>query len=64
MTVRVIVDENRCVGHGICESLVPEAFEVNDDGFVSIDDGAVASSDESLLKKAVEGCPSAALRFA
>lgn len=63
-TMRIVVDTDRCVGHGLCEAAAPEVFEVGDGGFVVIDDAATAVADESSLRTAVSGCPSSALRIA
>jgi ferredoxin len=30
--VKIRVDEDRCTGHGICESRLPAVFEVGSDG--------------------------------
>lgn len=57
------VDGSKCVGHGVCESILPAVFEVNDDGFVDIDAAAAADADESAVGQAVQSCPSAALRL-
>lgn len=59
--MRIIVDRDRCVGHGICESIVPEVFEVLDEGYVHIHEDAIGDADEAALKDAVNCCPSAAL---
>ncbi|MCK0091787.1 ferredoxin [Rhodococcus sp. F64268] len=60
--MRVEVDSDRCVGHGLCEATAPDVFEVGDGGYVIIDDEAASSCDESDLRTAVNNCPSAALR--
>ncbi len=37
--MRVEVDLDKCTGHGICESIAEDVFEVQDDGIVLIRDG-------------------------
>ncbi|NDZ92672.1 ferredoxin [Streptomyces sp. SID6673] len=59
--MRITVDSDRCVGHGLCEATSPEVFEVNDDGYVDIDGAAADTADESVLREAAANCPSAAL---
>ena len=61
MTLRE--DGTRCVGHGVCESIHPDVFEVNDDGYVDIDPDTAATADEAAVRQAVTSCPSAALRL-
>jgi ferredoxin len=63
MTAKIIVDRTRCTGLGICESLAPEFFEVDESGTLvlleeKVGDGAVRSVEE-----AVAGCPTEALRL-
>jgi len=36
--MRVEVDLDKCTGHGICESIADDVFEVQDDGIVLIHD--------------------------
>lgn len=61
--MKVEVDLGKCTGHGICESIADDVFEVQDDGSVKIHDDAVSQSDRSLLQQAVTQCPAAALRL-
>ena len=62
--MRLEVDVDKCTGHGICESIADDVFEVQDDGVLIIDHGKVAMSDRDLLQQAVIQCPAAALRLA
>jgi ferredoxin len=62
--VRLEVDVDKCTGHGICESIADDVFEVQDDGLLIIDHDKVATSDRDLLQQAVIQCPAAALRLA
>jgi ferredoxin len=63
MRLDVDVDVDRCTGHGICESIADDVFEVQDDGKLIIDHVRAASSDPDLLQQAVIQCPTAALRL-
>jgi ferredoxin len=61
--MRVILDRTKCTGLGICESLAPDFFEVDDSGELlqlreDIGDGELAEVEE-----AVAGCPTEALRI-
>ena len=48
--MRVEVDLDTCTGHGICESIADDVFEVQDDGTVLIDEnGAVGGIQQSVL---------------
>lgn len=61
--MRVAVDLTKCTGHGICESIAEEVFEVQDDGSVRIQDGERPESDRDRMRAAVTQCPAAALRL-
>ncbi|GAA0431097.1 ferredoxin [Leifsonia naganoensis] len=60
-TLRIVVDRGRCTGIGICESLSPDRFEVDDDGTLIVHDDLVTAADRDAAEAAVSGCPAAAL---
>lgn len=62
--MRVEVDLDKCTGHGICESIAEEVFEVSDDGIVVIHDNERPEADRDRMQQAVTQCPVAALRLA
>ena len=62
--VKLLVDEERCQGHGRCYAIAPALFEVTDDHGHS----AAVGTDvpEELVedaKDAVESCPERAIKF-
>ena len=61
--MRVEVDLDKCTGHGICESIAEDVFEVQDDGTVHIDEADRPDSDRECMQQAVTQCPAAALRL-
>lgn len=61
--MRIEVDLDKCTGHGICESIADDVFEVQDDGSVTILDETRAESDRARMQQAVTQCPAAALRL-
>lgn len=58
--MKVSVDRQKCVGHGICEELLPDVFEVQDDGIAIVLDG-VSTADEGELLQAAAQCPARAI---
>ena len=62
--MRLEVDVDKCTGHGICESIADDVFEVQYDGMLVIDHDKAATSDRDRLQQAVIQCPVAALRLA
>jgi ferredoxin len=59
--MRISVDRGRCTGLGICESLSPKHFEVDDEGTLVLLDENVAPEDLDAVREAVAGCPTEAL---
>ncbi|WP_433191973.1 ferredoxin [Nocardia sp. CA-107356] len=60
--MRIIADRTRCAGHGICEALLPDVFQVDESGKVQIRVEQVAESDCADAELAVDSCPVEALR--
>jgi ferredoxin len=63
VTMRLEVDLGKCTGHGICESIADDVFEVQDDGSLSIFENVRPESDRERMDQAVTQCPTAALRL-
>jgi ferredoxin len=61
--MRVEVDLDKCTGHGICESIAEDVFEVTDDGYVVLHDPERPESDRERMRQVVTQCPAAALRL-
>ena len=57
----IVVDRNRCTGIGICESVSPERFEVDDDGTLIVHDDLVTPDIRADIEDAVRSCPASAL---
>jgi ferredoxin len=63
MALRIHVDNDRCTGHGVCEAIAPDVFEVQDDAsLVLLVDEPGEELRETLLEAAT-ACPAAALRI-
>lgn len=60
LTVRVAVDQELCIGGGICEMLEPEVFELDDDIVISsvVGDGLLPRDRAAV---AVDRCPGQAI---
>lgn len=61
--MRISVDREKCTGLGICESLSPEVFEIDEDGALVLKDETVPDELVDEVRQAVDGCPTAALRL-
>lgn len=61
MTFRVSVDRGLCRGHGQCELIAPQVFEIDDENIAvvladSFEDNLLASVEDSQMR-----CPEAAI---
>jgi ferredoxin len=61
--MKCVVDYDKCTGLGICESLAPEFFEVNDDGDLLQLKEDISPDELQAVEEAVAGCPTEALRI-
>jgi ferredoxin len=61
--MRVVIDTERCTGHGRCYSLAPAVFTDDDDeGYgVLIGDGAITADQLEDARRAVLACPERAI---
>lgn len=58
---KIVVDWNKCSGLGMCESLAPDVFEVDDEGSLVVHSATVPAGQESDVREAVASCPTEAL---
>lgn len=61
--MKIIVDRSKCTGLGICESLAPAHFEVDDDGVLVLLEENVTAADLQAVNEAIAGCPTEALKI-
>ncbi len=61
--MKVIVDRDRCQGHGVCENEAPDVFSVSKQGVLTIVDEAPPESLRAQVQAAVSYCPTGALRI-
>ncbi|MDT5192297.1 MAG: ferredoxin [Mycobacterium sp.] len=62
-SMKVVVDFNKCTGLGICESMAPDLFEVNEDGALVLLKEDITDDELQSVEEAVAGCPTEALRI-
>lgn len=56
------VDENTCIGCGLCIGTVPEVFRMNDDGKSEAYQEATPEN-ESMVQDAIDSCPVSAIAW-
>jgi ferredoxin len=59
--VKAFVDDQRCRGHGVCCTICPEVFELNDDGYSEVRVPEVPAEFGDAVREAVECCPEQAI---
>jgi ferredoxin len=60
--MKVVIDELRCDAHGVCVSVCPEVFDLNDDeDVVRVIDEHPDESLRDRIAQAVLQCPKAAI---
>lgn len=59
--MKATVDKDTCIGCGLCPSVCPEVFEMDDDGKAKVKVEAVPSSSEGETKEAQDSCPVSAI---
>lgn len=62
--MRIVVDEVKCVGHGVCESLADDLFEVGDDGYTHLLAEQIPDGRQDAARQCVSSCPAQALSIA
>lgn len=64
MSVKVVVDFDRCASNAVCMSILPEVFEVRDDGFLYVLNENPPESMRDRLEESVRSCPTQAISIA
>lgn len=53
--------DNICIGCGACQALVPDEFEINDEGLAEAKNNIVNNDNEADVVDAKENCPTGAI---
>jgi ferredoxin len=59
--MRIVLDSERCTGHGRCYSLAPELFDCDDSGYGTVIDPDVPPGLEEKARTAMLNCPENAI---
>jgi ferredoxin len=59
--MRIAVDDDRCAGRGMCLTLCPEVFALNDDGYTEAQVLDIPVEFAAAVQRAVECCPEHAI---
>ena len=59
--LRVVVDRNLCVGTGMCTSIAPDLFELDDNGVLVLHEERITPRAREEIDDAIACCPVEAL---
>ena len=59
--MRAYVDQDTCIGCGLCAATCPEVFELNDDGKAQTVADTTDDNRDAVME-AIDGCPVSAIR--
>jgi ferredoxin len=62
--MRIIVKRELCSGHARCWNTAPDIFQLDDAGYIDMNDFDVPPGQEELARKGARACPERALRIA
>lgn len=55
--MKAIVNEETCVGCGLCADTCPEVFEMNDENIAEVKVNPVPPEAETTCREALDACP-------
>jgi ferredoxin len=59
--VKILIDEDRCSGHGRCYTLVPSLFDADEQGHGIVLADSLSDDDLEAARSAVLNCPEQAI---
>jgi ferredoxin len=59
--MRIVVDRDLCDGHGMCEAMAHEFFELDDDDVMTVLVESPPEAERAKVHAAVQACPALAL---
>lgn len=61
--MKVIVDQDLCMGCGVCESIAPEIFELGDELHAKVILDPISEKYRLVVEEAIAECPELAIKI-
>ncbi len=61
--MKVEVNQDMCIGCGLCTNIAPDVFFMNDEGKAKAIDDEITEKDQLLAEEAVNSCPVSAIKL-
>ncbi len=61
--MKVEIDQNKCLGCGLCSSVCEEVFKINDEYKAEIEQNIDISKHKDNIYSAASGCPGRAIKI-
>ena len=58
---RVVADRSRCCGYGLCATVCPQVYKIDEGGLVYVDSEFIPDGLENEAKEGAAACPAEAL---
>ena len=55
--MKAIVNQDTCIGCGLCAATCPDVYYMGDDGLAKTDESEIAADNEADAESARDGCP-------
>ncbi len=55
--MKIRIDKERCVGNARCWAIAPELYELNDEGYIAVEEFEVPAGQEALARRGARACP-------
>ena len=55
--MRIRIKKSACVGHARCQAVAPELFELDDDGYIKVEEIDVPPGKEQIARRGARACP-------
>ena len=59
--MKVEVNQDICIGCGLCTNIAPDVFSMNDDNKAQAKDGEITEKHQPLAEEAANSCPVSAI---